>query len=259
MNSKTDLTILIPSLNEAENLKILIPELEKELVLINISYEILIVTHNADKETLLLEKHNVRVIEQEERGYGGALIKGFEVSRGEFIVTMDADLSHKPVFIGQLWGMRDEAEIVIASRYVKGGKAEMPLTRYLLSRILNLFFMRGLSLPIRDLSSGYRLYKSSLLKDKDFKARDFDILQEIIVRLYSEGWRVREVPFSYRPRKHGASNARIFAFGVAYLKTFFPLRSLRNSMQSAEHDVRIHTEPSSLRGTGRDSGNSQNL
>jgi SAM-dependent methyltransferase len=93
---------------------------------------------------------------------------------------------------------------------------------------------------VRDLSSGFRLYRSDILRGYTFRARDFDILQEILVLLYADGWRVKEVPFQYAPRKHGSSNARVIPFGMAYLRTFRALWALRNSIDSADYDDRAH-------------------
>lgn len=140
---------------------------------------------------------------------------------------MDADLSHRPEFIRDLWRFRESADVLVASRYVEGGSARMPVSRYLLSRVINLFFGLGLSLAIRDLSSGFRLYKASAIRHEEFAARDFNILQEILVRAYAQGWRIFEVPFEYAPRRHGSSNARVFRFGLAYLRTFWSLWKLR--------------------------------
>jgi ubiquinone/menaquinone biosynthesis C-methylase UbiE len=183
------------------------------------------------------------VLEQEGPDYGSALTTGFRSAKGKYILTMDADLSHQPTFILDIWNRRRQAEVIIASRYVKGGTAVMPKSRFWLSRVLNQFFSRGLSIPVRDLSSGFRLYKAELVRDKDFTAHNFDILPEILVKVYSEGWQVKEVPFHYAPRKHGSSNARVFIFGLAYLRTFYALWKLRNSVLSADYDDRAFNSP----------------
>jgi SAM-dependent methyltransferase len=153
---------------------------------------------------------------------------------------MDADLSHSPIIVRDLWSRRQGAEITVASRYVDGGNAQMPIGRYLLSRTLNWFFSRGLSLSVRDMSSGFRLYKADVLKGQQFKSRDFDILQEILVRGYAEGWKVHEVPFKYRPRKYGSSHARVLRFGLAYFRAFWPLWKLRNSIMASDYDDRAY-------------------
>lgn len=145
------------------------------------------------------------------------------------MISMDADFSHPPVFIKDLWTERQSADIIIASRYVRGGKAVMPFSRYFLSRVLNMFFGLGLSIPVRDMSSGYRLYRVSAVHSQQVTCKDFDILQELLVRAVANGKVVKEIPFTYRPRKHGSSHARVFKFGMAYLRTFGRLWQLRHT------------------------------
>lgn len=114
----------------------------------------------------------------------------------------------------------------------------MPLPRRLLSRTLNLLFSAGLHLPVRDSSSGYRLYRADVLAALEIHARGFDALQEILIRAHSRGHRILEVPFHYQPREHGASHTRVLAFGINYLKTFGAMWRLRNSIQAGDYDLR---------------------
>jgi hypothetical protein len=119
----------------------------------------------------------------------------------------------------------------------------MPRARRVLSRILNTFFSRGLSLQLHDMSSGFRLYNAAVMKNQEYAALDFDILQRIQVQAYAEGWRIREVPFAYAPRRHGASHARVVQFGLTYLCTFWKLWKLwklGNSILAADYDDRAH-------------------
>jgi SAM-dependent methyltransferase len=153
---------------------------------------------------------------------------------------MDADYSHRPSFVRNLWTAREEAEVTIASRYVAGGTAQMPAGRRVLSRVLNVFFSRGLSLSVRDMSSGFRLYRAEAVRGQCPVARGFDVLQEILVRAYAEGWQVREIPFDYAPRAHGTSHARVVPFGLAYLRSFGLLWRVRNSIMSADYDDRAY-------------------
>jgi SAM-dependent methyltransferase len=232
---------VIPAADEGPNLSLLLPDLRAVLESLRIDYEVLIVTPPGDAVAAQpAPAIGVRVLEQEGGGYGGALLRGFDEARGEFILTMDADLSHPPTFIRDLWEVRASAEVVIASRYVAGGCAVMPRTRSVLSRVLNAFFRRGLSLHIQDLSSGFRLYNAAVMKQQEYAALDFDILQRILVQAYAEGWKIREVPFTYAPRRHGASHARVVRFGIAYLRTFFKLWKLRNSILAGDYDDRAH-------------------
>jgi SAM-dependent methyltransferase len=156
---------------------------------------------------------------------------------------MDADFSHPPGFVADMWANRLSAEIVIASRYAAGGIARMSAGRYVLSRILNTVFARGLSLPIKDLSSGFRLYKAAAVKGRPFMALNLDILQEILVRAYADGWKVQEIPFRYSVRRRGSSAARVVRFGLDYLRTFGRLWTLRNSILAADYDGRAYDGP----------------
>ena len=85
----------------------------------------------------------------------------------------------------------------------------MSLFRLLLSRILNAAFGRLLSMPIRDLSTGFRLYHRKVLTSLRPVACDFDFLQEVLILVYRQGWRVKETPFHYASRGAGKSHARL--------------------------------------------------
>ncbi|MBT3362275.1 MAG: glycosyltransferase [Chloroflexi bacterium] len=235
------LSVVIPALNEGLNIRELITSMHQEIPKITDDYEILIVDGGSKDNTReLAASLGARVVMQKEKGYGGALKTGFISAKGEYIVTLDADLSHSPTFIPLMWEAKSDAEIVIASRYAHGGSAEMPLSRRILSRILNMVFTRGLSLPVKDISSGFRLYHSSTLRELDLTSSDFDILEEVLVKCYAQGWKIKEVPFHYYPRKGGVTHAKLIQFAISYLKTFKRMWGLRNSIESADYDERAY-------------------
>jgi dolichol-phosphate mannosyltransferase len=103
--------------------------------------------------------------------------------------------------------------------------------RRVLSLILNKTYGRVLSLPLRDLSSGFRMYRSSSLGTLDLQARDFDVLEEILVKIYVSGGRIKEVPFHYRARNSGKSHAKLVRFGWAFSKTLLRMWRLRRQGQ----------------------------
>jgi dolichol-phosphate mannosyltransferase len=234
-----DLSVLIPALDEAENLRSLVPSLHRVLQGLSVAYEILVVGHDGPDETLEVARRlGARPMAQTLPGYGGALTEGFRAARGRYLITMDADLSHEPDFISKLWANRDRADIVIASRYVRGGVAYMPLLRKALSRVLNRTFTNALSLDLFDISSGFRLYRADVLRSLRLDGVDFDLLPEIALRAYVDGWRIAEVPFTYFPRARGSSQARILRVGANLLKTFARLWRLRHSIEAADYDER---------------------
>jgi dolichol-phosphate mannosyltransferase len=225
-----DLSIVIPALNEQENLELLLPLIHQVISDLRLHVETIVVDGgSSDQSRVVAGSLGARVVEQEERGYGGALMAGFAAASAPYVVTMDADLSHPPVFLRDFWQERLNADLLIASRYVPGGKADMGLGRRILSLILNQTYAFVLDLKVRDVSSGFRLYDRSKLRELDLKARDFDVLEEILVKIYVKGGRVKEVPFHYQARNSGKSHAKLIKFGWAYLKTLLRMRRLRHA------------------------------
>ena len=229
-SASLDLSIIIPALNEAGNIGPLVTRCRGVIERIGAQAEIIVIDGgSADATVAEAQAAGATVRQQDGRGYGAALRTGFNTARGRHIQTMDSDLSHEPEVIQSLWEARDRADIVIASRYVPGGGAEMPKFRAVLSRILNVTFTTAFRLPVLDISSGFRLYRADALQRIQFDGRDFDVLEEILILIYIAGGTITEVPFQYRPRQAGRSHAKLFKFGLAYSRTFAKMWRLRRS------------------------------
>ena len=120
-------------------------------------------------------------------------------------------------------------------RYVAGGSADMPTVRRVPQPGAEHRFSARDELPVNDLSSGFRLYRGRPFHAA-FTASNFDVLQQILVQAYAEGWRIREVPFAYAPAserapRHAASKfvVGLPAYSLVALETaqFDPCRRLR--------------------------------
>ncbi len=235
----TELTVLLLVLDELSNLDQTLAALRETLSSMGMTYELLVVeaAYPAPPPSPTRGEGDFRLVRSALPGYGGALRAGFAAATGAYILTLEADGSHDPSVIASLWAARHRADVVIASRYLEGGAAEMPQPRKVLSRLLNVVYRRGLSLPVRDLSSGYRLYRRESLRSLSFQANDFDLLEEILIRMMAAGHPIEEVPFRYRtgPSK---SRARLARFAKSYLRTFGSMWKLRNSIASADYDAR---------------------
>jgi dolichol-phosphate mannosyltransferase len=239
--NQRELSIIIPALSEVENLLELLPAIHSTLQVLEINYEILVVDEYADEMTItIVNQLDATLLKPTSKGYGHALANGFQAAGGDFIITMDADQSHPASFLIDMWESRNSADVIIASRYVKGGAAVMSRSRYLFSRILNYVASRTLGLNIRDMSSGFRLYARRVIRRVELECQNFDVLQELLVYVFAEGYRIIEIPFTYQPRGHGKSHARMIRFGVDYVKTFSRLWKLRNSIASADYDSRAY-------------------
>ncbi|MGH7394143.1 MAG: glycosyltransferase [Candidatus Methylomirabilales bacterium] len=233
------LSVIIPALNEAENLRSLLPALRETLAGLEVPAEVIVADGGSwDATPAVAEALGAIVVTQVAPGYGGALRAGFAAARGEYLLTMDGDWSHEPEVIRALWAARSGADLLIASRYIPGGQAEMGLSRGILSRVLNVTYRRILDLSVRDLSSGFRLYRRQVVAEVAPEATDFDVLQETLVKAVGSGFTVAEVPFRFRPRGAGRSNVRLLRFAAAYLRTLWRMWQLRNSIASADYDSR---------------------
>src|SRR5436189_209170 len=96
-----------------------------------------------------------------------------ETPQSHDLQNSSPDLSIPPVFLKDFWRARTSAEVVIASRYVSGGQADMAISRRVLSTILNRSYAILLGLKLRDLSSGFRMYDRKVINNIDLRARDF--------------------------------------------------------------------------------------
>lgn len=241
LKEEVDLSVMILARNEAENLNRSLREAQRVLTDLGVSYEILVVDGGSTDATQEVARSlGARLHSQSQPGYGNAFREGLELIRGRYLLTLDADLSHDPNYIQVLWQRRHTAEILVGSRYAPGGEARMPWMREILSRVLNRVFGSVLSIPVHDLSSGFRLYQSSALRAIELQGRDFDILVELLVKLYMEGFRVAELPMFYKPRGQGHSNVRFARFAWSYLACLWSLFRSRNSVQAADYDSRAY-------------------
>ena len=240
-----DLSVVIASLNEAANLYRLLPLLREALAGLGISWEILIVDGNSADGTqkVVEEVEGARYICETNPGYGAAIIRGITEAQGAYILTMDADMSHPAEFIRQLWDARETADVIIASRYVPGGHAEQPWLRLTLSRVLNRFFARGLSVGVKDLSSGFRLYRKRIFSGMELQFTNFVILVEILLQAIGKGRLIKEIPFHYEPRGSGSSKARVIKFGMDYVRLFYRVWKMRNSVEFPDYDWRAYDSP----------------
>jgi dolichol-phosphate mannosyltransferase len=234
-----DISVVIPVVNECDNLRILLPRVRASLEREKLSYEIVVVDGNSiDGTREAAEALGARVVAERRRGFAGALETGFAEAAGDYVLTLDADLSHDPDFFGKMWGARQRGDIVVASRYTRGGVVYTSFIRRWTSFLLNLVLGRMLSIPVRDMSSGFRLYRREALQELLLDSTNFEVQQEILVRVYARGFSMFEVPFVYFPRGAGRSHAKLISFGLDIARSALKLYKVRNSLDSADYDER---------------------
>lgn len=236
-----DLTVVLPAWNEADNLKALLPRLQSVLAEVGARSEVLVVDYGSEDGTAAVAAGlGARVVRQTEPGLGGALRTGFALARGRFICTMDADLQHDPHHVAAMWACRERAAVVIASRWTRGGRADMPLYRRLLSLLLNRVYGRVLGIPLADLSTNFRLYRRDALETVRFEGENFDVQEDLLVRLVNAGWDMIEVPQYHHQRLGGESHVQLLRFATGYARALVRLWRLRAAPEAADWEWRAY-------------------
>jgi dolichol-phosphate mannosyltransferase len=206
------LSVISPTLNEAENIHHLVEQLGRALV--GIDYEILIVDDDSPDQTwsiahkISLTNPRVRVLRRtENRGLGMAVIDGFSHAGGDALACIDADLQHDPSILPKMVEeLLRGSDVVVGSRYVEGGSAgKWDRVRRLQSWFATKSAQSLLGIDLKDPMSGYFLvWRKDFSEVKDqLDGRGFKILLELLTRI--RGSSVKEVPYTFRPRTNGKS------------------------------------------------------
>jgi dolichol-phosphate mannosyltransferase len=176
----------------------------------SLRYEVVVIDgHSEDATADIARAQGCRVVAQGRAGHGEALRLAFREGRGEHLAVMDADHSHPPELLPAMVRHRHATDLVMASRYAPGGSSADVAHRRVLSWILNRVFSLFLGLPYADCSSGFRLYRRSVLDAVPIQARHIDIQQEVLFRLHRRGLRILEIPFRFEARRAGRSSVNV--------------------------------------------------
>lgn len=222
------LSIIIPTLNEKENLKVLIPQLDKIVKPIQKDFEILIIDDNSQDGTATLlegykKKYKVRlIVRKNEKGLSGAVIEGFKQAKGDSFVVMDADLSHPPELLAKIVpALKAGNDIVLPSRYVRGGGVERwPWNRRILS--IGATSLAKLLTRMSDPMSGYFAIRKEVVQNTRLNPIGYKILLEVLVKGHYDYKKSVQIPYIFQNRFRGHSklNTKI---SMEYIKQLFML------------------------------------
>jgi len=223
------ISVVIAAYDEGDNVVSLTRRLRAALESIpGARWEIVYVVEGTDGtrealESLADEVPGLRVLYQERpAGLGAAFRRGFaEVSSdAEYVVTMDADLNHQPEELPRLVAAaaRRDLDVLIGSRFVHGGRIEgTPLWKRTLSGTMNVVMRWLWGLPVRDKTSGYRVYKADSLRRLRHRLDDFAFLPELLILARGLGMSLGEEPIRFVYRVHGTSKMAISKTIRSYL------------------------------------------
>ena len=213
---ENQISIIVPTYNEAENICDIIKSIKNNLSEINA--EIIVVDDDSPDGTGTIveeyiqssiqnDRHSVSIIHRKNRnGLSAAILNGVESSKGEVVVVMDSDFSHPPDIIPKMLDKIEETQcdVVIASRYIKGGGIQgWPIKRKLISKAATEIAKKGLGVKANDPMSGFFAFKKNLIKDISFDAIGYKVLLELLVK--TTDVKIQEIPYTFTDRKFGTS------------------------------------------------------
>lgn len=238
-SSSLELSVALPAYEEAANLDLLLPALQRVLRDLGVASEIIVVDAETPRDDTPAVCARYGVLYRPRTGgelYGHAVRTAQHSARGRHVILMDADGSHNPEFIPKLWEQRESANLVIASRYAPGGHTDNPAILIFLSLVVNVVFRVVLGLRCADVSNSFRLYRGDELRALTLECNHFDIVEEILVKLFfaQPGYKVKEIPFVFEQRKAGKTKRKLLAFAVGYVATLARLYRLKQKITRAK-------------------------
>lgn len=217
--SRTPISVILPTYNESQNITSVI-ELIAEVIPEETKAEIIVVDDNSPDGTESVVAEYAAMLGEEIRkrlhlevikrpsklGLSSAILAGIRSACGDVVVVMDSDMSHPPQAIPKMLEEinRSKCDIVIASRYVKGGRVSgWPFKRKVISKGATKIAQYSLGITVKDPMSGFFAFRRRVIDGINFDAIGFKMLLEILVK--AKGAKVREIPYTFTNRRLGAS------------------------------------------------------
>jgi len=230
-------SVVVPTYNEAGTIGPLIREVNSAAA--KLHPRIVVVDDGSmdgtrDEARWAGKSMDVTIIERGSRmGFGTAISDGLNAAlhlAPDYIVTMDADLSHAPGDLPRLVEACSEGTLVIGSRYIERGRSPgLGMGRRLVSRLGNWAARETLAIPVRDCTSGFRCYHHEIVEAilPKLCSRGYDIQIETLYRTLEWGFKVVEVPIEFSPRRVGRSKLEARE-AMRYFKTLNSLKTNRS-------------------------------
>ncbi len=228
--AKREVSIIIPTYNEKENIKELIPGIENVISSSDIEGEILIIDDNSPDgtgkfaEELNREYKNIKVIHRgKKEGVGSARRLGFSLASKGIIISMEGDNTHNPEYIPQfVREIEKGADLVIGSRYLKDSKIiNWPLKRRIVSKTANFISRFFAGTNITDVTNGYRAFTKDLYKRLTIESSGYPYNMEFACEAFSRGFNIKEISIVFKDREKGSSKLSVAKEFSSFISTAF--------------------------------------
>ncbi len=215
----TEVSVVIPTLNEEDNIKKAIDGVSRQLC--KVSHEIIVVDGYSNDRTVAIARENGAIVLFDNVGKGSALIKGFMNARGSVIISMDADLSNRPIELRELIAsIKSGYDISMGSRFIDGGRSDdISIIRQAGNKFFVFLVNAIFGSNYTDLCYGYRGFRKDILKDLDLKEMGFGIETEISIKARKKQLKTIEIPSYEKKRAAGTPKLRTVHDGLRILKT----------------------------------------
>jgi glycosyltransferase involved in cell wall biosynthesis len=215
------LSIIIPVYNEELTIGNIIDRTEKVIERTGLTFEIIVVDDcSNDKSLEAVKRRNTKNFTfKRHLGKGYALRAGFTHAKGNIIVTIDSDGSHKPEELPRLLApvLENKADLVIGSRYMNHKKVTAKKLNAFGVKFFNHIIELLVGVTITDSQSGFRAMKTDVLKSQKLKSGEYEIESEMLIKTIKQNFRVTEVPISFEQRTYGTSGINPIFDGVKIL------------------------------------------
>lgn len=217
------ISVVIPAFNEENTIENILSRSHKALETIQFPYEIIVVDDGSiDKTAQLAHRHKATILKNgKNQGKGHALQLGFQCAKGDIIITMDADGSHRPEDLTKLLiPLLNGADIVFGSRFINGcSKIATKKLHLFGNRLFNLLIRLLTEKHITDSQTGFRGYKKEIIKQIRIISQGYEVETELTVKSLKNGCVVHEAPITFEKRKEGHSHLNPLFDGFKILKT----------------------------------------
>lgn len=222
--SRKSVSVIIPTHNEEATIGLVLDDLARVREQLAARYEfetIVVDDHCADRTAELARGKGARVVANPRLpGKGHALIAGFEAARGDYLVMMDGDYSHRAEDLPRFLELLEAGSGLVVGSRATGGSDEYTIVRTFGNVFLTSFFHLVIGIPITDALNGYKAFRREVFhgQRRHYTARHFEIEIELLINTLRAGYRFAEFPSHERARAGGVMKSSALRHGFSFFR-----------------------------------------